>query len=102
MNIDFCLKKIGGKWEVIKGESREIEGGGAAAIEGPNFKEVSQFLKSNRVSPAFALTSNKDQTCMKKLLCFLIVSRNMSILCHFQSLWGGGGHGRVLPPWIRL
>ena len=32
--------------------------------EGLNFKEVSQFLKSNQISLDYGLTSNKDQTFM--------------------------------------
>ena len=40
--------------------------------EGPHFKEIPQFLKSNRISLAYSLTSNKGQTCVDKS-CFVFV-----------------------------
>ena len=35
-----------------------------------NFKEVPQFLKSNRISLAYGQTSNKDQSFVKKVALF--------------------------------
>ena len=33
------------------------------------------------------------------LVCFLVISRNMLVLCHFRALWGAG-YDCVWPPWI--
>ena len=49
-------KYFEGKWEVDNGRSRE------RLCEGSDFKEVPQCLKSNRISLADGLTSNKEQT----------------------------------------
>ena len=38
--------------------------------ERSNFKEVSKFLKSNRLSLAHGITSNKDKTFMNKVALF--------------------------------
>ena len=63
--------------------------------EGQNFTELPQFLKINRISLAFSLTSNKDQTCMNKS-CFVFLLYR--IICRFYAIFGHfGGHGRVLP-----
>ena len=44
--------------------------------------------------------SNKDQTFYKwKILCFLVISKNMLILCNFRVLWGAWPH---LHPRVRL
>ena len=53
-----------------------------------NFKEISRFLESNRISLVYGLTSNKDQIFMNKVAFFLLISRNVSILCHFRVLLG--------------
>ena len=55
--------------------------------ERSNFKEVPQFLKGNRISLAYGLTSNKDQTFMEKVVLFSSYIGNMSILCDFRALW---------------
>ena len=65
--------------------------------DGPNLK---QFRKRNRISLAYGLTSNKSSTSVNKCcFVFLLLSRNMSILCHFGRL---GGHGCVWRPCIRF
>ena len=48
----------GGK--VINGESKR------GLWEGPNFEQAPQFLKSNRISLAYGVTSNKEQTFIDK------------------------------------
>ena len=41
-------------------------------LEWPNFKEVTQFLKSNQISLAYGLTSNEDQAIKNALFsCYI-------------------------------
>ena len=40
--------------------------------KGQNFKDVPQFLKSNRISLGYGLTSNKDQTSVNRN-CFVFL-----------------------------
>ena len=62
----FCKNKLTESGKGINGRSRE------RALEQPNFKEVPQFLKSKRISLAYGLTSDKDQSFMDKSPCFFI------------------------------
>ena len=56
-----------------------------------NFNDVLKFLKSYRILIAYDLTRNKRPNLYKlKLLCLLLISKNMSILCHFRGCVGGG------------
>ena len=104
MNNDFCEEKIDGKWRVINGRSGERERG----LRGAELQMGAPFLKSNRISLAYDLTSNIDPSLINKVAlfscCFVFaISRNMLILYHFRALWGGGrGYGCVWPPWMRL
>ena len=62
--------------------------------ERSNFKEVPQFLKSYRISFAYGLTSNKDQTCMNKSYFVFILYRGM---CQFSAISGGSEGGGAWP-----
>ena len=64
--------------------------------EGPNFKKGPQFLKSNRISHAYGLTSNKYQTFSNKsCFVFLLCRKYVDFIPVLHALGG-----RVLPPWI--
>ena len=58
--------------------------------ERSNFKEVSQFLKSNRISLAYGLTSNADQT---SLFSSYIEEYEYVVFVPFSDALGG--HDRV-------
>ena len=62
--------------------------------EGPNFKQVPQFLKSNLILLPYGLTSNKDQTFIKKKVA--LVSCNIEEYADFVPFSG------VLRAWPRL
>ena len=54
--------------------------------EGPISKQYPDFLKSNRISFAYGLISNEDQTFIpKKLLCFLVIS-SLSVISRSMSV----------------
>ena len=65
------------------------------------FKEGPQFLKSNRISLAYGITSNNDQTLVGKSCFIFFLYRE---ICWFCAIFGrfGGGRDRVWPLWIRL
>ena len=65
--------------------------------EGRNFREGLQFLKSNRISLSYDLTSNIDQTLKNKSCFVFLLYRGIYRFCAIF-----GRHGRVWPPWIRL
>ena len=60
----------------------------------PNFIEVSQFLKSNWISLAYGLTSNKDQTLENKSCFFRYIEEYVDFVS-FSGTSGGGGDSRV-------
>ena len=57
--------------------------------EGPNFKQVPQFLKSNRISPAYGLTSNKGQTFIDKYCFVFLLYRGIYRFCFIFGHVGG-------------
>ena len=57
--------------------------------EGPNFNEVPQFLISNRISLAFGLASNKDQTCMNESCFMFLLYRGICRFCAIFGRFGG-------------
>ena len=68
--------------------------------EGRNFREGLQFLKSNRISLAYDLTSNTNQAFINKsCFAFLLYGRIYRKFCAIFRRFGG--HGRVWPPSIR-
>ena len=69
--------------------------------EGRNFKEVPQFLISNRISLVFGLTSKEGQTCMNKR-CFLCYIEEYVDLCHFRALWGARPRFASLEPPLKV
>ena len=65
--------------------------------EGPNFKQVPQFLKSNQILPVYGVTSNKGQTCID-INCFaFLLYRGICQLCsifgHFEGMTAFGPLG---------
>ena len=56
--------------------------------ERSNLKEVPQFLKSNRVSLAYGLTSNKDQTFMNESCFVFFLHQEYIDFVPFLALWG--------------
>ena len=70
--------------KVINGRSKR------GPCEGPNFKQVPQFLKSNRISLAYGLTSNKDQIININKSCFVfLLYRGICRLCDIFGRFGG-------------
>ena len=65
--------------KVINGRSRE------RVWEGPNFKDVPHFLKRNRISLAYGLTNNKDQTLINKNWFVFLLYRG---ICRFCAIFG--------------
>ena len=74
----------------ISTESGNVINGGSkrGPCERPNFKQVPQFLKSNRISPDYGLTSNKDQTSINKSCFVFLLYRGM---CRFCAIFGRFG-----------
>ena len=56
--------------------------------ERSNFKELPQFLKSDRISLAYGLTSNKDQTFINKSCFVFFLYRG---ICWFCAIFGSVG-----------
>ena len=78
---------------VINGGSRE------RALGGPNFKQVPQFLKSNRISPAYGLTSNKGQTFIDKSCFVFLLYRGICRFCVIVGRFAGmAAFGPLDPP----
>ena len=65
--------------------------------KGPNFKEVSLCLKSNRISLAFGLTSGKRQTCMNKVALFSCYIEEYVDFVPFLAICGRGLWARSAP-----
>ena len=71
--------------------------------ERSNFKEVSQFLKSNWISLAYGLTSNADQTSLfssfiEEYVVFVPFSDALGGMTAFDPLGSGfEGHGSSPP-----
>ena len=76
--------------------------------ERSNFREVPQFLKSNRISFAYGLTSNKNQTFTVKVALFSSYIEEYVDFVQFSGALGGmtafdlfgstfEGHGSPLP-----
>ena len=89
----FFVKISTENGKIINGGSRERVFGGAI------FKEIPQFLKSNRISLAVGLTSNTDQTCMNKS-CFVFLLHGW--ICRFCTIFGLIGAWPCSAPRIRL
>ena len=76
-------------WTTIKKNRRKVGKSSVVdpergLLEGPNFKEEPQFLKSNRISLVFDLTSNKDHSCMNES-CFVFL---LYRICRFCAIFG--------------
>ena len=56
--------------------------------DGPNFKQVPQFLKSSPISLSYGLTSNKGQTFSKKSCLVFLLYRG---ICRFCAIFGRFG-----------
>ena len=60
-----------------------------------NFKEVPQFLKSNRISLADCLTSNKDRSFIdKSCFVFFLYQRIHRFFAVFWRFWGVTSFGQ--------
>ena len=57
--------------------------------EGPNFKQVPQFLKSNLISPAYGLTDNKGQTFIDKNCFVFLLYQGICRFCAILGRFGG-------------
>ena len=57
--------------------------------ERSNFKEVPQFLISNRISPAYGLTGNKDQSFINKSCFVFFLYRRILRFCAIFGRFGG-------------
>ena len=75
--------------------------------ERSNFKELPQFLKSDRISLAYGLTSNKDQTFINKSCFVFFLYRGICRFCAIfgrfggmtaLNLFGSGFEGHGSPP----
>ena len=62
--MTFVKKKSTAITKVINSRSRE------KALGGPEFQREAQFLKINRISIAYGLTSDKDETFINKFVSF--------------------------------
>ena len=79
----ILYKKMSESGKVINGRSRK------RVWEGPNFKEVgTHFLKSNRISLAYGLTSNKDETFTNKSWLFSCYIEEYVDFVPFSGAWG--------------
>ena len=72
---------------------------GRGLLEGPIFKEVPKFLKNNRISLAYGLTSNTYETLTDRI-CFVFlfscyIEENVELNATFGGFWGAWLH---LPP----
>ena len=56
--------------------------------KGPNFKQVPQFLKSNRISLAYDITSNKDKTFVVKIALFSCYIKKYADFVPFSGTLG--------------
>ena len=76
--------------------------------EGPNFKELFQFLKNNRITLVCGLINNKDQTCIRKVaLCSCCIEEYINFVPFSDALGGVAafsplgsafaGHGSPFP-----
>ena len=66
--------------------------------QGPNFKEIPQFLKSNWISLSYGTTSNKEQT-VKKVALFPCYIDEYVDYVPFSDVFGTWPS---LAPWIRF
>ena len=91
-----------GKWE---GRQWQMQGEGMGGAE---FQRATHFLKSNRISLAYGLTSKKDQAFIDKsgfvFLLYLGICRFCAIFGHIWVMAAFGplvytfdGHGSPLP-----
>ena len=63
--------------------------------EGPNFKKLPQFLKSNRISHACGITSNIDQTSIDKSCFVFLLYRGVEEYVDFVPFSGALGKGGI-------
>ena len=90
----FLLEILTNIGRVINSGSRERVLGGA------EFQKCTQCLKSNQISLAYDLTSNKDQAFITRLCFVFLLYRGLSDFVPFSGTLGGDG--RVWTSWIRL
>ena len=89
MNNDLCFKKLTGSRKLINGGSKE------RALRGAEFQRGTQILKINRISLAYDLTSNQDQTFFNKSCFVFLLYRGMCWVCAIFGRFGGMVRSRL-------